>query len=51
MSGSPKDIAIVVGSTGAMGQVITQRLADAGLQVIAVARTADALRALSLIHI
>ena len=47
MSGSPKDIAIVVGSTGAMGQVITQRLADAGLQVIAVARTADALRALA----
>jgi NAD(P)-dependent dehydrogenase (short-subunit alcohol dehydrogenase family) len=42
-----KDIAIVVGSTGAMGQVITQRLADAGLQVIAVARTAESLNALA----
>ena len=30
MSGSVKEIAIVVGSTGAMGQVITRRLADAG---------------------
>lgn len=47
MSGSQKEIAIVVGSTGAMGQVITQRLAHAGLQVIAVARTADALQALA----
>lgn len=47
MSAVAKDIAIVVGSTGAMGQVITQRLAHAGLQVIAVARTADALRALT----
>ena len=42
-----KDIAIVVGSTGAMGQVITQRLHDAGLQVVAVARSADALHALA----
>ncbi|GAA6142863.1 SDR family oxidoreductase [Hydrogenophaga sp. 5NK40-0174] len=38
-----KDIAIIVGSTGAMGQVITQRLADAGLQVVAIARSADSL--------
>ena len=42
-----KDIAIVVGATGAMGQVITQYLADAGLQVLAVARTADGLQALT----
>ncbi|MFM2054371.1 MAG: hypothetical protein RL456_2408, partial [Pseudomonadota bacterium] len=48
MSAVTKEIAIVVGSTGAMGQVITQRLADAGLQVIAVARTADALHTLAL---
>ena len=41
-----KDIAIVVGSTGAMGQVITQRLHDAGLQVVAVARSANSLHAL-----
>lgn len=47
MSATLKDIAIVVGSTGAMGQVITKRLADAGLQVIAVARTADSLQALA----
>ncbi|KWT70790.1 SDR family oxidoreductase [Comamonas testosteroni] len=42
-----KEIAIVVGSTGAMGQVITRRLSDAGLQVVAVARTAEALQALA----
>lgn len=39
--------AIVVGSTGAMGQVITRRLAQAGLQVLAVARSADSLHALA----
>ena len=42
-----KEIAIVVGSTGAMGQVIARRLRDAGLCVVAVARTADALNALA----
>ncbi|MEX1166912.1 MAG: SDR family NAD(P)-dependent oxidoreductase, partial [Hydrogenophaga sp.] len=47
MSVSLKHIAIVVGSTGAMGQVITQRLTEAGLQVVAVARSADALKALA----
>ena len=47
MSAVTKDIAIVVGSTGAMGQHITRRLADAGLQVIAVARTADSLNELA----
>jgi NAD(P)-dependent dehydrogenase (short-subunit alcohol dehydrogenase family) len=47
MNGPQKEIAIVVGSTGAMGQVITQRLANAGLQVIAVARTTDSLQALA----
>lgn len=42
-----KEIAIVVGSTGAMGQVITKRLSAAGLQVVAVARTAEALQTLA----
>ncbi len=42
-----KEIAIVVGSTGAMGRVITQRLSDAGLQIVAVARSADALKSLA----
>lgn len=39
-------IACVVGATGAMGQVIVRRLAGAGLKVIAIARSADALAAL-----
>lgn len=43
-----QEIAIVVGSTGAMGRVITRRLSEVGLQVLAVARTADALAALAL---
>lgn len=38
-----KEMAIVVGSTGAMGRRITQQLSDAGLQVVAVARTAESL--------
>lgn len=42
-----QDIAIVVGATGAMGQVIARRLAARGLKVIAVARSADALAALT----
>ncbi len=42
-----QDLAIVVGSTGAMGQVITRRLADAGLRVVAVARSAERLQALT----
>ncbi|CAM5477723.1 SDR family NAD(P)-dependent oxidoreductase [Eoetvoesiella caeni] len=33
-----REIAVVVGSTGAMGSVITRHLAEAGLRVIAVAR-------------
>jgi NADP-dependent 3-hydroxy acid dehydrogenase YdfG len=41
-----KEIAVVVGSTGAMGVVITRRLAAAGLKVVAVARSADALASL-----
>lgn len=41
---SEKEIAVVVGATGAMGQVIVRRLSDAGLKVVAVARTADAVR-------
>lgn len=43
---SQKEIAVVVGSTGAMGVVITQRLVAAGFKVVAVARTADALSSL-----
>ncbi|GAB3628336.1 enoyl-[acyl-carrier-protein] reductase [NADPH] [Pandoraea terrae] len=41
-----REIAVVVGSTGAMGTAITRRLASSGLKVVAVARTADALRSL-----
>ncbi len=45
---NPKqDIAIVVGATGAMGQVIARRLAARGLKVIAVARSADSVAALA----
>ena len=39
--------AILVGATGAFGTAITQRLLDAGLGVIAVARSADSLQALT----
>lgn len=38
--------AILVGATGAFGTAITRRLLDAGLGVIAVARSADSLQAL-----
>nr|WP_200872707.1 SDR family oxidoreductase [Polycyclovorans algicola] len=41
-----RECAVVVGATGAMGQRIARRLAGAGLQVIAVARSANALAAL-----
>lgn len=43
---SNKEIAVVVGATGAMGQVIVQRLAGAGLKVVAVARSAESLASL-----
>ena len=39
--------AILVGATGAFGTAITKRLLDAGLGVIAVARSADSLQALT----
>ena len=39
--------AILVGATGAYGTAITRRLLDAGLGVIAVARSADSLQALT----
>ncbi len=39
--------AVIVGATGAMGAVITRRLATAGLRVVAVARHAAALDALA----
>ena len=42
-----QEIAVVVGATGAMGQVIAQRLAARGLKVIAVARSADSVAALA----
>jgi NAD(P)-dependent dehydrogenase (short-subunit alcohol dehydrogenase family) len=41
-----KEIAVVVGATGEMGQVIARRLAKAGLKVLAVARSAESLSAL-----
>ena len=39
--------AILIGATGAFGTAITRRLLDAGLGVIAVARSADSLQALT----
>ena len=44
---TPQETAIVVGATGAMGQVIARRLASRGLKVIAVARSADSVAALA----
>lgn len=41
------ETAVVVGATGAMGSVITARLAERGLRVVAVARSADDLKTLS----
>jgi short-subunit dehydrogenase len=41
------EIAVVVGSTGAMGRVIVRRLADAGVKVIAVARSESMLAGLA----
>lgn len=43
---SQKDIAVVVGATGAFGAVMTRRLAATGLKVIAVARSAASLASL-----
>lgn len=40
------EIAVVVGATGAFGNAIVERLAAAGLGIVAVARSADALAAL-----
>jgi NAD(P)-dependent dehydrogenase (short-subunit alcohol dehydrogenase family) len=45
MNASP-EIAVVVGATGVMGQVIVQRLAARGLKVVAVARSAEAVASL-----
>lgn len=42
----PRECAVVVGATGAMGQVIARRLAGRGLRVLAVARSAEALEML-----
>lgn len=41
-----QEIAVVVGATGAMGQVIAHRLASRGLKVVAVARSAGAVSSL-----
>lgn len=43
---SSKEIAVVVGATGAMGAVICRRLVASGLEVLAVARRADTLASL-----
>lgn len=43
---SQAEVVVIVGGTGAMGQVITRRLAQAGKQVLAVARTEQALQGL-----
>ena len=43
---SEQEVVVIVGGTGAMGQVITRRLAQAGKQVVAVARTEQALQGL-----
>lgn len=40
------EVAVVVGATGSFGQVIVSRLCDAGLAVIAVARTVTSLESL-----
>jgi NAD(P)-dependent dehydrogenase (short-subunit alcohol dehydrogenase family) len=43
---SEQEVVVIVGGTGAMGQVITRRMAQAGKQVVAVARTEQALQGL-----
>lgn len=43
---SKREIAVVVGATGAMGQVIVHRLAANGLRVVAVARSTESLASL-----
>lgn len=47
---SAMETAVVVGASGAMGQVITQRLAGRGLRVLAVARTRESVAALAQAH-
>lgn len=41
-----EELAVVVGATGAFGNAMVERLAAAGLGVVAVARSADSLAAL-----
>jgi NAD(P)-dependent dehydrogenase (short-subunit alcohol dehydrogenase family) len=43
---SARELAVVVGATGAFGTAIVRRLAGAGLRVVAVARSADSLAGL-----
>ncbi len=45
-----RELAVVVGATGAFGQAIVQSLIEAGLQVLAVARHAEALNGLVAQH-
>ena len=47
---SPNELAVVVGATGAFGGRIVARLLDAGLAVVAVARSAEAVAALADAH-
>lgn len=42
-----RELAVVVGATGAFGQPIVQRLIGRGLTVLAVARSADSLAGLA----
>lgn len=49
-AGKPRELAIVIGASGAMGQVIAGQLADAGYQVLAVARDLRALERLAAGH-
>ncbi len=44
---SQSECVVLVGATGAMGQVIARRLAGRGLRVLAVARSADSLKGLT----
>lgn len=46
MTSNTTEIAVVVGATGAMGQVIARRLAARGLKVLAVARNVESVSAL-----
>lgn len=50
MNGSARELAVVVGATGAFGQPIVERLIHRGLKVLAVGRDADRLARLAASH-